>query len=325
MTALPSDGLYGGKTGSPNKYRGIKMHDNFIDEKCPVCEKTFDANSDIVVCPECGAPYHRECFAAVGHCKFEKEHAPDFEWKGEKQALREHLQNMEEARIQSEQSAAETEQSSDEDEDFILNEQIRKSETYEEFQEAVDKRLDKLSGDIPESDGVTGRDMKQFLGKNALYYLPTFVDILKNKKVIKPNYASFFFSPFHCFYRRMNLFGTVITLVIALVYELRLMLSAMVKSSSEISAGQAEMIITAVWIGFCGLLFFLLLFFNYFYLKTVIKKIKHIKSETASPEELTVRLCAEGRPSMFNAVVYPLCIFFLVAILFRMLNFWLGL
>ena len=27
---------------------------------CPVCHKEFTPEDDIVVCPECGAPYHRE-------------------------------------------------------------------------------------------------------------------------------------------------------------------------------------------------------------------------------------------------------------------------
>ena len=41
--------------------------------KCPVCEKTFTKQDDVVVCPECGAPYHRECYQKEGHCIFEEE------------------------------------------------------------------------------------------------------------------------------------------------------------------------------------------------------------------------------------------------------------
>lgn len=48
---------------------------------CPVCGEKFDALDDIVVCPECGAPYHRECYQKAGHCVFEDRHATGEAWK----------------------------------------------------------------------------------------------------------------------------------------------------------------------------------------------------------------------------------------------------
>jgi hypothetical protein len=48
--------------------------------KCPVCGKSFTANDDIVVCPKCGAPYHRECYAEVGKCVFTEKHGTPDAW-----------------------------------------------------------------------------------------------------------------------------------------------------------------------------------------------------------------------------------------------------
>ena len=42
--------------------------------KCPVCGKAFTKQDDVVVCPECGAPYHRECYRNTGHCIFLEKH-----------------------------------------------------------------------------------------------------------------------------------------------------------------------------------------------------------------------------------------------------------
>lgn len=56
------------------------MYD-YTGQKCAVCQKAFEQGDDIVVCPECGAPYHRDCYEKAGHCLFEDRHAPDFEWK----------------------------------------------------------------------------------------------------------------------------------------------------------------------------------------------------------------------------------------------------
>lgn len=49
--------------------------------KCPVCEVPFQQGDDIVVCPECGAPYHRECYRKEGQCVFQEEHAQGKVWE----------------------------------------------------------------------------------------------------------------------------------------------------------------------------------------------------------------------------------------------------
>jgi hypothetical protein len=45
---------------------------------CPICGKPLDSGEEIVVCPECGAPYHRSCYLEHGSCVF-----PDLHEKGE--------------------------------------------------------------------------------------------------------------------------------------------------------------------------------------------------------------------------------------------------
>lgn len=54
---------------------------NYVGLKCPVCGKAFTAEDDIVVCPKCGAPYHRECYAKVGKCVFESQHGTSEAWR----------------------------------------------------------------------------------------------------------------------------------------------------------------------------------------------------------------------------------------------------
>ena len=39
---------------------------NYMGKPCPVCSRTFREEDDIVVCPKCGAPYHRECYEEKG-------------------------------------------------------------------------------------------------------------------------------------------------------------------------------------------------------------------------------------------------------------------
>ena len=43
----------------------MSLYENTV---CPVCGKAFEEGDDIVVCPECGTPHHRECYGLAGHC-----------------------------------------------------------------------------------------------------------------------------------------------------------------------------------------------------------------------------------------------------------------
>ena len=54
------------------KYTGIS---------CEHCHKTFIDQDDVVVCPECGAPHHRECYKELGQCALTEKHSADFIWK----------------------------------------------------------------------------------------------------------------------------------------------------------------------------------------------------------------------------------------------------
>ncbi len=49
--------------------------------ECPVCHNKFKESDDIVVCPACGTPHHRECYNSLGRCVNEDKHALGFVWQ----------------------------------------------------------------------------------------------------------------------------------------------------------------------------------------------------------------------------------------------------
>ena len=53
---------------------------DFVGVNCPVCGRAFQESDDVVVCPDCGAPYHRACYRQVGECVFGDLHAKGEEW-----------------------------------------------------------------------------------------------------------------------------------------------------------------------------------------------------------------------------------------------------
>ena len=59
----------------------VSIMSKYTGLECPVCKNTFKEDDDIVVCPECGAPYHRTCYQKEGHCIYEDKHGTDQAWQ----------------------------------------------------------------------------------------------------------------------------------------------------------------------------------------------------------------------------------------------------
>lgn len=54
---------------------------NYNNEICNGCGRKFSEGDDIVTCPECGTPQHRECWLKEHKCVNEHLHEEGFEWK----------------------------------------------------------------------------------------------------------------------------------------------------------------------------------------------------------------------------------------------------
>ncbi len=49
-------------------------------QKCPVCGGYLFDDDDLVFCPECGAPHHRDCYASNGSCGLSHLHGTDSQY-----------------------------------------------------------------------------------------------------------------------------------------------------------------------------------------------------------------------------------------------------
>ena len=59
----------------------------FYDNKvCDGCSEVMLEGDDIVVCPECGTPHHRDCYKEHSACANEEKHGENFEKAGKRQA-----------------------------------------------------------------------------------------------------------------------------------------------------------------------------------------------------------------------------------------------
>ncbi len=54
--------------------------EKYIGQKCVSCNETLNKDDDVVICPTCGSPYHRECYKKEGECINTHLHQSGEEW-----------------------------------------------------------------------------------------------------------------------------------------------------------------------------------------------------------------------------------------------------
>lgn len=57
------------------------MSANTNKQKCAVCSAYLFEEDDVVFCPTCGAPHHRDCYNYIGKCALENLHGTDKQYK----------------------------------------------------------------------------------------------------------------------------------------------------------------------------------------------------------------------------------------------------
>lgn len=152
-------------------------------EKCPVCEKEFANEDDIVVCPLCGTPHHRDCYKKNGECGNYDKHSEGFRWAP---SVENKLVTEDTAPLPPVDTAIENEQP-------ITNAFFGANP------------LSQFPQDIEE--GVSAEDVAGFVQIHAIKYLRNFFYAKSNKKTF--SWAAFFFTPYWFFYRKMYKLGAI--------------------------------------------------------------------------------------------------------------------
>ena len=184
---------------------------NLKNAVCPYCGKSFNENDDIVVCPECGTPHHRECYKENGKCANEEKHG-SFEWGEEKPAAK-HFEQQ--GTLQCKNCGA----MNPENGKYCLNcgtplkesenaNQREQANPFEEFQKERERAFESAMGGT-EFDGVSVKEASAFVGGSAEYFLPRFSSFMRGRKT-DVNFSAFIFSFFYLFYRKMYALGAAI-------------------------------------------------------------------------------------------------------------------
>ncbi len=219
---------------------------DFFGKTCPVCSRTFHEDDDIVVCPRCGAPYHRECYEEKGRCIFVDLHRKGESWqeaqdekaKEEPAGSGSGLPKCPHCGAENPRNAIVCKKcggfiSSAFDGTPSPGSPADPGTPPEGTEPGTNPFpggspfavfLDPMGGVSPEEDfdGVSGAEVSKYVKNNTSYYLPVFAKIKKEKKA-KFNFCAFFFTGAWYLYRKQYVKGALIALF-HLMIELSVML-----------------------------------------------------------------------------------------------------
>ncbi len=196
------------------------MSQDTENKQCQICHGYLFEDDDIVVCPECGAPHHRDCWQTVGHCGVAEHHGTDRQYG--KQSAPQNGPAYEEGGAQYERLCPHCGKRAKATDALFCpycgKEYGSRPHNHadNESQGAGPKvffggmGFEKDSyGGIPkdaEIEGVKVEQVARFVGSNAHRYIPRFA-VMKQSNRHSWNWAAFLFPSVWCMSRKMYTTG----------------------------------------------------------------------------------------------------------------------
>lgn len=148
--------------------------------KCSVCSAYLFEDDDIVYCPVCGAPHHRDCYNSVGHCALEDKHgtAEQYDFSKNSEAIKPDVSNAESTPKKKCQMCGTL---YDADEVSCPNCNAPDSARFGRMSFQIDM-LGGIPGDFDLGEGVKAEEAKQFAFVNTGRYIPKFAAMKLGKK-----------------------------------------------------------------------------------------------------------------------------------------------
>lgn len=218
----------------------------YTGNHCPVCEQVFTDDDDIVVCPDCGTPYHRACWQKVGACMHQSEHAAGFEWKpevGPEAEAAAHaaicpncgthnqpgatrcshcgvpLPNPEQTSTQNNTDAGPIYARAPGSYHPEDNQNADPGPHIEAFGTGEDGSIYRREvGPEDPIDGIKAKHWAVFVGRSPMYYLMQFFRMSETKHRIAFSFSAFFFGPAYLLYRKMWKEGIALAALSLLLY-----------------------------------------------------------------------------------------------------------
>ena len=169
---------------------------NRENQKCVVCNAYLFPEDDVVYCPECGAPHHKDCYNTVGKCGLEEFHGTAKEYKKpevpEQPELREEITSNTDICLRCGKK-------------HVDNAKFCPycgAPNSEEFKNIPFGNFAIIDGKTPVDEGIVAEDVAKVVMLNPLRYIEKFKK-LKGGKKLSFNWAAFLVPHGWFAYRKM--------------------------------------------------------------------------------------------------------------------------
>lgn len=279
---------------------------------CEGCGRPLTLRDDIVVCPDCGAPYHRDCYEKLGRCVHAPAHRAGYEWSfpyqdaqlrtcpscGERTLRSEPFCRCcgapmppESAEDPNDRRAAQTEQNGSFDYDSFYRQ-------YEQnVTQPMHQNIRTAFGQDELIDGIPSSDWSDYIGKAAPVYLNDYSRMQLQNTKVSMSFSALLFGPFYFFYRKAWK-PAFAFLAAELVLSLPTLLDMMLVTGSPLVAGLNSSTIVILSRVMTVLSFVLVmvrtLYAKWLYRKSAADRIRRIRKEFPNAAQRRAVLSAQG-------------------------------
>lgn len=206
---------------------------------CPVCSEKFADGDDVVVCPVCGTPHHRNCWRENGGCKNEEKHLSGFVWQnpdipqpvgipqqnsgenckicprcGEKNAPYEPVCTRCGERLKANRQTISDSMPDFNRQPFPGYGENPNPNNFSPYQNVYAADARTVYGEDAAVDGIPVTEIAEYVQRNSNKYVGNFLDMQEKKTKLKWNWSAAIFSVFWCFYRKMMACGLMLIAVL---------------------------------------------------------------------------------------------------------------
>ncbi len=295
----------------------------YTGNHCPVCEQKFKDGEDIVVCPDCGTPYHRECWQKIGTCMHSSEHAAGFEWKpdtepesaeaicpncGTHNPVGAQFCNHCGVPLPKPGEAPAGQPRQEDGPVYARRPGSEQGPHIDAYGPGADGSIYRrqIGPDDP-IDGIRARDWASFVGRSSLYYLMQFFRMSETKRKASVSFSAFFLGPIYFFYRKMWRLGALFTAlemalaVPSVIYMLYLSEAPLL---AGVGLGWLPAAMNICYVAEWVLKFVMGLFAVYWYKKEASRRIQAIYAATPEGPGRTDALALQGGTSLAAVLLY---------------------
>ena len=310
------------------KYQGVA---------CPHCGKEFQETDQILICPECGAPYHRACIQELGKCMFDDLHQKGESWHPPQKTPHEEEETRYDGRAAMRCSRCGTLNSPDRlfcevcgtplnreqpdssepnsnSQNQWNNEQWNNGQQQPFHQMAYNPYTTPFGGLSPdeEIDGIPVKDLALYVGQNTHYFLPKFKEMATRGKNAGWNWAAFFLNAYYFFYRKMWLPGILFAVFSILLYipnvilmysDLLLNLGFAVPFSNNFLMAMNSLS-NIFYILSLVLNLLAAIFANYLYKRKVFHDVDALRTSHGEQQDYSIALTAKGGVSLKGVILF---------------------